>query len=143
MGKRAALGCLLLAILFIVGCDIPASERCGEGDKFEWNPESRKCKLRDTDTSDGGTGDSGTDGDLPSGLGEPCTKQEECEGFEANHCNARDVRPNGYCSIKDCQPGECPAEYQCCDCTVPGFGISCVSEIDVSAAENIMSCVCD
>jgi hypothetical protein len=138
-----------ITILFAVGCDIPESERCGSGARFYWDPETQKCLLSDTgssdtetETLDSGTENSTASDDWPSGLGEPCWELADCEGFEANRCTAQPIRPEGYCTIGDCEQGKCPGTYQCCDCTSAGMSISCVNEDDAPLAEEYMSCTC-
>ena len=130
-----------LLLFLICGCNISDSERCGDSDKFYYNKDSKKCLLNET-TDDGGTPDSGDD-DLPTGMGEPCKEDSECEAFEANGCAVNDLRPDdGYCTIKNCTPGECPHTYQCCDCSIANMGVACSRDADAELAQQYLGCTC-
>ncbi len=81
------------------------------------------------------------------GLGQLCQTSAECANYEqANFCTndlmsmmgiapgllgsaLRDTEQDtgappttemGFCTIKDCQPGNCPTYYQCCVCEIAG-----------------------
>lgn len=130
-----------LLLFLICGCNIADSDRCGDSDKFYYDKVPQKCLLRET-TDDGGTADSGDD-DFPTGLGEICHEPSDCEDFEANWCAISEFKPDGFCTIQNCIPEDCPEAYRCCDCTVAGRGIVCTREADAVGAEQYLGCTCE
>ena len=64
----------------------------------------------------------------PTGWGAACTTNDECAGFEAQFCDAFQMK----CTISNCSntPATCPGGYVCCDLTGfgAGFAIMCILE---------------
>jgi len=134
---------LLIAIIsaFLLSCTIADEDRCVSG--YSWDAELQSCRKDtplDTETEsatdtalDSGSdtdadGGPGTDQDTgPEGFGASCTKDgTECAGYDiANYCLYNPMKPTegGICTIKDCSPGGCPGQYQCCDCSI---AIACI-----------------
>jgi hypothetical protein len=60
---------------------------------------------------------------LPSGIGEPCTTNEDCTAFDANQCDGF----NKKCVLGGCATGKvkCPSTWACCDLSaiVPGISV--------------------
>jgi len=114
---------MLIPIGLLVGGCLPNNdeERCN-GD-YVWNPDTLACKLKkenpDEKPDDAGAADSGEEGfgDSPTGLGEPCSSQDDCARYQASLCTATDIRPDeGYCTVLGCSssPDNCPSEFHCC-----------------------------
>ena len=137
------------------GCEMSDGDRCPNGYHYDpintvcevcaedevWNETTYACEA-DTDS---GT-DTGTGGEAPTGLGEPCQSDADCAGYEADFCAVNPMSGDGYCTIEDCALGECPAPYLCCDCTEstmlpPGF--ACLTEDDASLASSMGGCTCE
>lgn len=148
------------ATLFLAACTMADGDRCPAG--MHYDPDARVCELCDTDqvwddvnylcADVGGDADSDADGDggadggdgPPTGLGEPCDSDEDCEGYEAALCAINPLTDEGqYCTLENCTPADCPAGWECCDCTdVAALGtIACAADADVSALE-FGGCTC-
>ena len=138
-------------------CSISDEDRCADG--YTWEEELLSCRKismnndtessgdTDVDTDQDAGVDSGTDAGigsvtdtdvemLPEGMDQPCTPSgSECEAYpEANHCLTDPRNPDapGVCTIPDCEPGGCPAEYLCCNCFT--IIVNCMSETAAEAA---------
>lgn len=140
---------LLTALAMAAGCEISDGDRCPDG--YDWDAEVKACLEQDTDTGpDGDTDtddpDAGTDGGDSDGLGEECFSDDECAGFDADHCVLNPLAPSdpGYCSYEGCdtEDDDCPSPYICCDCT--GLGIEDTSCVTLTDAETVQlyGCVC-
>lgn len=119
--------CLAFALL-ACSCSLSDSERCDKGQTYRENKcyddsdggaDSETSTGEGTDTS--GTDDGGVDGgdagpDLPTGMNEPCTKQADCAGFEADYCAYDPINKKGACTVQNCKtsPDDCPEGYACC-----------------------------
>lgn len=159
-------GSILLMLFF--GCSIADEDRCGDG--LWWDESVQACRPVDTDTSagsdtgtanDGGPGDSdGGDGGADSAFGgdtatpaatetgptfgDECTTDADCTGAKvASFCQLNPLTPGepGFCTLRDCVPGDCPDGYQCCDCSHLNNVISCVPDEGAAQAE-AYTCVC-
>jgi len=149
---------LLLLVWFTIGCTMKSGDRCPE--EMHYDPEARVCELCDTDqvwddvnyvcVDTGGDadsdadGDGGADGGPPTGLGEPCDTDADCEGYEASMCAINPLTDEGqYCTLEDCVPADCPDGWQCCDCLAVSAleSLACAMEADVSALE-FGGCTC-
>jgi hypothetical protein len=86
-----------------------------------------------------------TDTGADSGIGTECSDDTDCAGLEADLCalNPMDTEEPGYCTLVDCEPGECPGDYQCCDCEEvdPIYVIFCTHPDQVSLVE-MAGCSC-
>jgi hypothetical protein len=140
---------IVAIFMFLLSCTIADEDRCESG--YTWDSKVKSCRKNpDTDvetdsatntdldsgaaTDDGGPG---TDQDTgPAGLGEVCTKDgNECAGYDiANYCAYDPTNPtaSGICTIQNCSPGDCPAQYQCCNCM--DIVITCVPPDGVESA---------
>jgi hypothetical protein len=130
---------LSLILLPTSACSISDDDRCPPGYRYV----SRSCSpipdasipdasIPDASISDRGL-DAGRQGDATSdsntidgsstkdgsnsGLGDPCSKPQECAGKQANFCAAGSAMPTGFCTYKDCTvtPDSCPSSWSCCD----------------------------
>ncbi len=111
----------LLGWLFIVlavpaiSCELSDGKRCGEGYTYD----AGYCMEIDTDTdsdTDTGAGDSGVDSGV-TGIGEVCTDNEDCEGYDADYCAMMPGATEGQCAVSNClaNPNDCPEDLLCCD----------------------------
>ena len=151
-GFAALVGVLVLVLA--VSCSIDDEDRCVDGQ--HWDPDALVCKLCDTDqtwdpeahecVSAGGDSDADADADAdggadggdgpPTGLGEPCDSDEDCEGYEASLCAINPLTEEGqYCTLENCEPADCPDGWQCCDCMAVSAleSVACAKDEDVSA----------
>ncbi|MCP4601770.1 MAG: hypothetical protein GY847_14845 [Proteobacteria bacterium] len=121
-----------VAVLTAISCSIDDSDRCPSG--YTWAEDYLSCIEVPTDTEDtagldtesetstdldAGPFDGGIDTDEPDiGYGTECFDDSHCASFTADFCNTSPIAPNdpGYCTTRDCSPGDCPDGYQCCDC---------------------------
>jgi hypothetical protein len=121
---------LAFALFFSVGCTPGDSERCGDGFTYR----DGMCQpVGDTDTSVDSDAhqDGGADGgDLPTGMGEVCTGDEDCAGYEADYCLMEYGADEGVCTVQNCSvdPGDCPDGYLCCDFTIPEVPNFCATD---------------
>ncbi len=115
-----------LLVLFLViialgltsaSCVPGKDDRCG--DDYVLNVDHCDPKTTESLTplppADSGVGDSGSE--MPSGMGEICTDQAECEAFEASFCAMDPTAAEGICTIGDCAVGandNCPSGWKCC-----------------------------
>ncbi len=138
MNTNRTIGCLLVTML-IVSCSLPDNKRCNGG--FYWDKEEKTCWKAD-DEEDTGPEDTGDPEDagneandtdegaaLPTGLGEVCEGDKDCEDLEADFCTNSPVEPIGYCTVKDCTaaPDNCPSGYQCCLFPMQGISDFCIT----------------
>lgn len=139
----AGMCCLLLG-----GCTIQDSDKCVDG--LQYDKEMGACVDPEegaTDTngnpSDGGAGDSGpSDAGEVTGIGEPCTVQENCADYYADYCIKDPSAEQGACTVQNCPQNACPALFLCCKCP-DAFGIPsiCIGEEDTGELEK-MTCSC-
>ncbi len=148
-------GYLTILVAALLGCTMADEDRCPPG--TEYVTSGKYC--RDIDT--GGDGDTDTDSDAdadagdaadgsatdgpPSGMGETCMVDDDCEGYEADYCGIDPLSGSGICTVLDCNPGECPDGYQCCDCTqstlVPQE-VACIPDDLAGLAATAANCTC-
>lgn len=78
------------------------------------------------DGAGGEGGSPGTEPDPPSGLGDPCSSDDECTG-DAGYC---DTFMSQTCLVAGCSldPDDCYMGYECCDLSMFGLGTLCVPE---------------
>ena len=102
---------LFLAAMVGFGCTIADEDRCPSG--LYWDGDIMACRLIE-DSPEGGL-DAGDDGYLA-----PCSGAEECEDYAADYCLYDPTKPQepGICVFQNCEAGTCPAESQCCDCSL-------------------------
>lgn len=151
------------ALLVLCSCSMDDEDRCPEG--FYYHSKTRTCledtgESKDNKSASDGEYDSSIDGNRvdqdataedtrPSGLGKSCTTMEDCTPYEEDYCSYNDMAGAGYCTIANCSFGECPAGYQCCDCsnaTISLGGeidIMCINDEQASLAESVASCTCE
>jgi hypothetical protein len=123
---------LLLLCLCALGC-VDDDDRCGEGYQ-QVNIDGAVGILPSTVCSrlvDAGDGlGTVTEGGLPTGLGDECSKPEDCEGKEASFCaNFPFPGLTPICTVEGCSRTDdnCPGDYVCCDalikqiCLPPGI----------------------
>jgi hypothetical protein len=98
----------------------------------------------DTDTDTGDTETDTPDGGDDSGIGTTCSSSEDCADFEADYCALNPLAPEdpGYCTFENCESGECPDGYQCCDLTGLGLTVACLTDVDAEQAEGF-GATCD
>ena len=120
------------AALFAAGCEIEDADRCGGGFTYE----DGSCVPVDTDTgADTDEPDASPDGgDGPSGLGETCSGDADCAGYEADYCLISYGETEGYCTVQGCavDPDDCPDGYGCCDFTIGGVPNFCAEDGDLA-----------
>jgi hypothetical protein len=148
---KTACRLVLLCAILAPACEISDADRCPDG--YVYDAERRFCVVDpggdgDTDADSDADSDADTDpdGGPPSGLGEACASQEECEGYDADYCAINPMTSVGYCTIQDCEMGACPDGYQCCDCTSSGVlppGVACLTDSDATQASSVLGgCTC-
>ncbi|MDD5306173.1 MAG: hypothetical protein PHU25_02520 [Deltaproteobacteria bacterium] len=127
MRTRIGASAVTTALLLLIGCTPSDSERCQSG--YLFHPENGSCQPiedggTDSETSnldagnpDAGNPDGGDTGDLPTGLGESCTDNEQCADYEADYCAINPLTQEGFCTVENCtvSPDDCPQGYRCCD----------------------------
>lgn len=59
-----------------------------------------------------------------TGLGEPCSSQDECADLEADYCAMQPGANSGNCAVSNCSTvdDQCPLDLICCD--FPSSGIT-------------------
>ncbi len=95
--------------------------------------------------ADADAGDDGGDDGIPSGLGEICTTDDDCESYESDYCAIDPTTGSGICTTLDCAPGECPEGYQCCDCTESSLlppKVVCIPDDQAALAGSVANCTC-
>lgn len=112
-----------------LGCTMSDSERCDEGQIYK----DGECVEPDTDSETAGGTDSGDPdggGELPSGMGETCGSDADCQGFEADYCLIEYGEEEGVCTVKNCSiaPDDCPGGYGCCDFSIDGVPNFCATD---------------
>jgi len=116
----------LLVFLGLSACDPTDDERCGDGNKYVFDKdhcnkledESPDITPDDPEPADAGASDGAVVADLPTGMGEICTTDADCAGYDADFCPFNPETGEGSCTIKDCigdNDGICPPEWRCCD----------------------------
>jgi hypothetical protein len=128
--------------LVLCACDIADEDRCPDG--MVWVAQYKSCQLVSDGQDTDDPGDGGADGGGVSGMGEECMTDADCEEYEADYCALDPFAPDdpGYCTVYDCEPGACPGDYVCCDCT--GVGLEapfCLQPADAEAAAGY-GCTC-
>ncbi len=152
--KSQMMALLLIALLGIAciicaSCDPAMDDRCG--DDYVLNVDHCNPKVTES-TTPPPSADSGMDGGnaaitdagMPTGMGDPCADQADCEGFEASFC-AMDPRVSeGNCTLENCSIGaadQCPREWKCCKMppyiSYPAF---CIPELAWDEAHTSYGC---
>jgi hypothetical protein len=62
-------------------------------------------------------------------VGDSCKSETDCDRREGREQNCDETQPGGYCTIKDCVPGECP-EGSLCMKYLPRSESRCVDSCD-------------
>ena len=121
----------ILFLVLALSCELSDEDRCPDG--LYYQKESRTCHA-DKEGS-GHKFDSGTDQDSQtsdgtgiSGLGEACHYNSDCEKYDAKHCLNQAEGQEGACTLINCEHGQCPEGYICCDCKGIGGAVYCVTE---------------
>ncbi len=129
-------------VISLAGCNPTAADRCGT--RYEYEPETRSCRLIEDAGTDTDTGEIDTDTELPTGFGKYCTSDADCAGLEADHCAIDPETQDGFCTVKNCtvQPNDCPVGYMCCD-SPESFGQpnACISQADYDTLHGMGLCV--
>jgi len=97
-------------------CTVSDAERCPDG--FTYRKDTMSCH-KDGDSISPWVDAAPNDASSPDsiqGIGAPCTTGKDCETFSADYCAVNPMAGAGFCTINDCEPGDCPATYTCCDC---------------------------
>ena len=79
----------------------------------------------------------------PSGQGELCTTDSDCESFDANYC---ETMVSGTCLVRDCSQelNNCTPGYDCCDFTFIGLPALCVdAELSGGMCQTGVTCESD
>ncbi len=131
---------LLFPGLFIVGaavlaCNITDDERCGNDFYYDENTESCMKNIHDDTAADDGidtSEDAGADASrsaVPSGLGEYCRSDKDCEKYDTTYCAKSPFSEFSFCTITPCTtvPNSCPPNWTCCSFVdVFGFPDMCI-----------------
>ncbi len=141
---RASFTLFIITGLSTPACQIADKDRCP--DYLVWSSSYKSCvpiAEDDTDSDTTNGTDSETDGGV-SGLGNECVDQPDCAPYDADYCAINPLTPNdpGYCTIFDCVAGDCPGDYQCCDCTEQGADAAVCMNADDAAAAIGFGCSC-
>ena len=123
--KTVLVGCLIGFLWGCVACDPTDDERCGEGSEYTFdkdhcdkNEDESNTPVPDPQPDDAGASDGAVADDMPTGLGEPCTSNADCEGFDADFCPFDPTTGEGSCTLSECTlkaDTVCPTDWQCCD----------------------------
>jgi hypothetical protein len=125
-----------------LSCNLDDSKRCDEGFVYEGG----YCMLVDTDTDSETDSDSETADAGVTGLGEICTGQDDCEGYDADYCAMEIGATDGQCTVSDCiaEPDDCPPELYCCDFPATGMTAGmpnlCIPEEQYETYSNLGMC---
>ncbi|MEM7586124.1 MAG: hypothetical protein AAF560_22225 [Acidobacteriota bacterium] len=83
-----------------------------------------------------------------SGLGTLCESDQDCQGFEADHCLKG--RRGGMCTIEGCELGDCGGSFVCCSgcrrfaaAFLPFKGSACVPEAQAAVLTGRPGCKCE
>jgi hypothetical protein len=128
---RASVVALLSATIAAtaLGCAPPDDERCGDSEKYTWDPDSHSCfergKASDTPTVDT-TPSTNTDIDTDiTGLGDDCFAfgtGNGCEGKDAGICAYFWLEEEGKCTVScrdTANHSDCPQDWYCCAFVTP------------------------
>lgn len=129
----------------LLQCSVSDDERCPAG--FTYRPESMSCHKNESDTSleNDGSPDDSLDGGNIQGMGISCVDSKECEAFTADYCAVNPLSKQGFCTLKNCEPGDCPGGYTCCDCTMSPLvdqEEACIADEFVADLQALAKCVC-
>jgi len=115
--------------------DVYSCNECADSDTHADCPQGGDADT-DTDTDTDADADAGPDGGGGSGLGTVCSSSDDCAELEAGFCALSPLAPEepGYCTFENCNAGECPSPYLCCDLSGLGYGIACLDEEDTATA---------
>jgi hypothetical protein len=142
----------LVSLLLTMGCGLDDEDRCPDG--MQYNPETMTCRkisldaaVSDTSASqpdsapapDATTQDLSPGEDLQvadsviqedqagaSGFGADCTDHSQCTQPDVDFCLVNPSSGEGYCSKQDCEPGKCPTDFECCECTGLPMPVVCI-----------------
>ena len=138
----------LLLLFTIAGCELSDGDRCkGE---LVWDKRVKLCHFPDSTNEENdtalqqgsGTTDAAIDSSTGSTFGSMCATNADCNG-DVDYCLIDPLNPNdpGVCTLENCVPDDCPADYQCCDCSALGATIACVPNAAVGTA-TLIGCQC-
>jgi len=100
-----------------LGCGIEDSDRCPSG--YVYESSVRLCQKAGVALQQG----------------EACSSSDNRCGLEASYCLADPATGNGYCTKTNCgQQSQCPAGYQCCDCSAITYPVLCARDEEATGA---------
>ncbi len=145
--KKLLLSGMIIAAFVCSSCEAFLDDRCGDDYVLVHDhcvPETTGSP-EDVPIPDSGVGYGGEGGvELPTGMGNHCLEQVDCEGFEADFCAKDPASEEGNCTFQDCQIGpdeDCPSQWKCCKLPagIP-FPSFCIPEIAWDATNATYGC---
>ena len=126
-------------------CTVSDDERCPDG--FTYRKDTMSCHM-DEDTSGNrpdASPDAATGQGAFQGIGTSCKENKDCADFAADYCAVNPAVGVGFCTVKDCEPGGCPAGYTCCDCRESSMvdqEAACITDDYVAGLQALAQCTC-